>query len=122
MGGESRATRDFPITIPASVTNVAISVGGTASTYSHLLLRAGATPTDANYDFIAARDGQANALNLEAPQLTPASYFLRVRTPVSSLTHSFTVTVATNLAGLRSAATPGTIPTPRPARETRLPV
>ena len=104
------ATRDFPITIPASVTNVAISVGGTASTYSHLLLRAGATPTDANYDFIAALDGQANALNLEAPQLTPASYFLRVRTPVSSLTHSFTVTVATNLAGLRSAATPATKP------------
>ncbi len=104
------ATRDFPINIPAGVTNLAIGIDGTATVYSHLLLRAGATPTDINYDFIASLDGSANAINLEVPELTPANYILRVRTPLTSLTHSFTVTVSTNVAGLRSATTPATKP------------
>jgi len=104
------ATRDFPINIPAGVTNVAISIDGTATGFSHLLLRAGAVPTDTTYDFIASLDGQPNAINLETPQLTPANYTLRVRTPLASLAHPFTVTVSTNLSGLRTAALPATKP------------
>ena len=102
--------QDFPIVIPAAVTNLALSVGGSATTYSHLLLRAGAAPSDTTYDFIAALEGGANAINLELPELRVTNYVLRVRTPAGSLTHAFTVNVTTNAAGFRSASLPATKP------------
>jgi len=102
--------QDFPITVGAGATNLSITVGGSATAYSHLLLKLGAPPSDTDFDFIAALDGQTNAINLELPELQAGGYVLRVKTPSSSLTHSFTVNVATNQTNLRSAARPATKP------------
>src|SRR4030095_1453971 len=77
--------RDFPLALSAGTTNLSIQVGGALTTYSHLLLKAGAPPSDTNYDFLAAESGKANAINLEAPEFRLTNYVLRVRTPSNSL-------------------------------------
>ena len=100
--------RDFPLALSTGTTNLAIQVGGAPTTYSHLLLKAGAPPSDTNYDFLAAENGEANAINLEAPEFRLTNYVLRVRTPSNSLAHSFTVTVNTNVSDLRTVARPAT--------------
>ncbi len=102
------AFQDFPLSLRPAATNLAIVVPGNSTTFSWLLLKKGATPSDTDYDFIALANGQTNAINLEAPEVTLTNYVLRVRTPTNSLTHAFTVTVATNVAGLRTAALPAT--------------
>src|SRR5437762_2217660 len=88
--------QDFPITVGTGSTNLSMSVAGTATSFSHLLLKKGSPPSDSDFDFIAAADGQTNAINLELPELQVANYFLRVRTPANSLAHNFTVTLLTN--------------------------
>jgi large repetitive protein len=104
------ATHDYPLTIGASTTNLSLTVAGSAATFSHLLLKKGGTPSDTDFDFIAAADGQTNALNLERPELTATNYVLRVRTPTNSAAHSYTVTVVSNQTDLRSLARPTTKP------------
>lgn len=100
--------QNFAIPLAVGTTNLAISITGSAATYSHLLLRKGVAPSDTAADFSAAQNGAGNAINLESPEFTLTNYVLRVRTPETSLAHTFTVTVATNLAGLRSATHPVT--------------
>ena len=103
-------TTDFPISVSVGTTNLCLSVAGSPTAFSHLLLRRGAAPSDTDFDFIAAQNGQANAINLEQPELQTTNYVLRVRTPTNSLTHNFTVTVATNQADLRAISRPATKP------------
>src|SRR5437867_2363861 len=100
--------QDFNITIGAGVTNLAITLPGNSSAFSHLLLSKGVAPSDSSYDFIALANGQTNAVNLEPPEFTVTNYVLRVRTPTNSLTHNFTVTVTTNVTDLRTPARPAT--------------
>src|SRR5262249_31176505 len=47
-------------------------------------------------------------INLEAPEFTATNYVVRVSTPASSASHSFTLTVTTNVSNIRSAAAPAT--------------
>ena len=101
---------DIAFTVGVGATNLSLSVAGAATTFSHLLLKAGATPSNSSFDFRAAQDGQTNAINLELPELLATNYVLRVFTPTNSQTHAFTVSMATNLAGLRSAALPASKP------------
>lgn len=104
------AAQNFAFTPGAGATNLAVAVAGSGSTYSHLLLRAGIAPTDTDYDFIAQLDGSGNAINLEGPQFKLTNYIARVRTPSSSLTHFFNLTVVTNVADLRAITRPATKP------------
>ena len=97
------ATTDFPIPLGAGTTNVSFAITGNATAYSHLLLKAGATPSDTAYDYIAAQNGTTNAINLEAPEFKLTNYVVRVRTPLSSVAHSFTLTVLTNATDFRAA-------------------
>jgi len=98
--------QDFAFTIAPGATNLSVTVAGTATNFSHLLLKKGGTPSDSDFDFIAQLDGVTNAINLELPELVATNYGLRVRTPTNSLAHEFVVTLATNLAGMRSASWP----------------
>jgi hypothetical protein len=100
--------QNLAISLTAGTTNLSVSVAGTANNYSHLLLKAGLAPGDADYDFIAARNGVANAINLEAPEFKLTNYVLQVRTPADSQAHSFTVTVSTNVSDLRTLTRPAT--------------
>src|SRR3989442_15329694 len=72
---------DFPLSLGAGATNLAVTVSGTPTAFSHLLLKAGVAPSDTSYDFIALADGLSNSINLEAPELVVTNYMLRVRTP-----------------------------------------
>lgn len=102
------ATADFPVTLTAGTTNVSFSIAGNGASYSHLLLKAGATPSDLDHDYLAAQTGTTNAINLEAPEFKLTNYVVRVRTPASSAAHSFTLTVFTNVSDIRTAARPAT--------------
>ncbi len=95
--------QDFALSLGPGATNLAITVPGTASAFSHLLLKAGGAPSDTSYDFIALANGEANSINLEAPEFAVTNYVLRVRTPTNSLSHSFTVTILTNVTDMRAA-------------------
>lgn len=99
---------DIPLSVGPGATNLAISVNGTATTFSYLLLKAGSAPNESDYDFRAALDGSTNFINLEFPELRLTNYVLRVFTPGNSLSHAFTVTTATNVTGLRLAGFPAT--------------
>jgi uncharacterized repeat protein (TIGR02543 family) len=84
-----------------------VIVPGTNTTFSELLLKRDSAPTDADYDFGSSFPGQTNAIHLEAPELTAGgTYFVRVKTPVTSQTHAFTMLVQTNLSDMRSLARP----------------
>jgi hypothetical protein len=102
--------QDFAFNVPPGTTNLAITVPGTNTAYSHLLLKKGTAPSDTDYDFIALANGQSNAIHLETPEFTVTNYVLRVRTPANSQSHAFTVTVTTNVTDLRSFARPATKP------------
>jgi hypothetical protein len=65
---------NFSFTITAASTNLSIIVPGTATAFSHLLLKQGSAPTDSSYDFISAFVGQTNALHLELPELAPGTW------------------------------------------------
>jgi len=102
------SVRDINLTVGAGATNFSMSISGTAAQFSHLLLKAGGPPTATVFDFIAAADGQVNAIRLERPDVKTTNYVLRVQTPTNSQTHSYTVTVTPNEAGLRTASKPAT--------------
>lgn len=102
--------RDYTVPIDSGVTNVVWSVTGQPGAYSHLLLKAGATPSLTDYDVAARIDGQSNVLALELPDLLPTNYIVRVYTPPASAAHAFTLTVARDQAGTRSAAQPAAKP------------
>lgn len=102
------AAMDFSIPLGPGATNLSLSVAGTASSYSQLLLRAGVAPSATNYDYIALQTGQGNAINLEAPEFKLTNYVLRVFTPTNSLAHTFTVSVLTNATDFRSLTRPAT--------------
>src|SRR5688572_20567935 len=97
---------NFSLTLTAASTNLSIIVAGNSSAYSHLLLKRGSAPTDLDYDFISAFNGQTTALHLEIPELSAGDYFIRVRTPVGSQIHNFTVVLQTNVSDMRSIGRP----------------
>ncbi|MDW8382549.1 MAG: LamG-like jellyroll fold domain-containing protein [Verrucomicrobiota bacterium] len=97
---------DFVITLGVGSTNLSLVVSNSGTAWSHLLLKRGGAPTDANFDFISRLDGVNNRINLEWPEFVPTNYGLRVRTPSGSATHAFQVVLTTNRADLRSAAYP----------------
>lgn len=106
----SGSFRDFTITVPAGTTNLSLVLPGTASAYSHLLLRRGTAPNDTTYDFSSQVTGNTNSLYLEVPEISPGDYVVRVRTPAASAAHNFTLQADFNQAGLRLAAKPVTKP------------
>src|SRR6266404_9819811 len=83
----SGAFQDFNITTGPGATNLSLTVGGSASAYSYLLLKKGVAPSNTSYDYIALANGQTNAINLEPPEFTVTNYVVRVSTPITSLTH-----------------------------------
>ncbi len=94
--------QDFAITAGPGATNLAITVPGNATSFSQLLLKQGVAPSDSDYDFSARASRTTNTINLELPEFVVTNYVLRVRTPTNSQTHSFTVTVLTNVADMRT--------------------
>ncbi len=102
------AWQDFSVSTDAGVTNLSLTVTGTSSAYSYLLLKRGGPPSSADYDFAAKLESQGNAIHLELPELEATNYVVRVFTPATSGAHAFTLTVMQNQAGLRTAAKPVT--------------
>src|SRR5436190_20193949 len=93
---------DFSIQVSAGTTNIALTVGGSATAFSHILLKSGVPASDSSYDFISQLDGQGNTLNIEVPELLATNYYIRVRTPANSATHSFTLLVESNRTDVRT--------------------
>lgn len=98
---------NFTFSISAAATNLALTLPGSATAYSSLMIRRGMPPTDTAYDFSSQVMG-TNAVYLELPEAAPGTYYCRVRTPVASAAHAFTLTVETNLSDLRTAQKPVT--------------
>lgn len=97
---------DFTLAVGADVTNLSLVLPGSATKYSHFLLRKGAAPTDTVYDFSSRLDAQTNAVHLEKPELSAATYYIRVRTPSGSASHDFLLSAEANRPGMRSADRP----------------
>lgn len=97
---------NFNFNIGAGATNLALVISNSANAWSHLLLKKGGTPTDHDFDFIARLDGKTNVIALEVPEFSGGNYGLRVRTPATSASHAFTVTLTTNRTDLRFANYP----------------
>ena len=55
---------DFALNVGPGSTNLAVSINGLPSAYSYLLLKAGGTPSETNYDFRAVQNMVSNAINL----------------------------------------------------------
>lgn len=96
---------DFTITVPPGATNASFTLPVSGTSWSWLLLRKGANPSDTVFDF-SSRDNGANAIYLEQPELSSGTWHVRVRTPQSSLSHSFSLAIEFNVPGLRSADRP----------------
>ncbi|MGA2866234.1 MAG: pre-peptidase C-terminal domain-containing protein [Verrucomicrobiota bacterium] len=100
---------NFTLTLSADATNLALTLGGTGTAYSYLLVRKDSSPLDTIYDFSSRLDGATNALYLEQPEVAPGTYFVQVRTPASSSqSHAFTLVCETNRTDLRTALKPVT--------------
>jgi hypothetical protein len=97
---------EFSITVGADITNLSLKLPGNASGYSYLFLRKGAAPSETVYDFSSKLDGQTNDIHLEQPEVSAGTYFIRVRTPATSATHSFTVQAEGNCTGMRTSERP----------------
>lgn len=100
------ASTDFVLQVGAGTTNIALTVSGSATAFSHILLKSGVTASDSNYDFISQLDGQTNTLNIEVPELVATNYYIRVETPSNSLTHSFTLLMESNRTDMRTVRAP----------------
>lgn len=98
--------QSFSLTVGAGVTNLAITLAGDASAYSHVYVRRTVAPTTTTYDFSSQDNGRTNGVYLEQPELQTGTYWVRVHTPAGSAAHGFTLRVETNAPGLRSAARP----------------
>ena len=98
------------VEVDASTTNISFILSGNATSYSHLLVKKDSPPLDTSYDFSSQVNGQTNAIHLELPELSPGFYYVRVRTPLNSQTHAFSLRVDHNSADLRGASRPVTKP------------
>ncbi len=96
----------FSVPVGTGTTNLSITVGGTASAYSYVLVRKGTAPTETAYDFSSQVNGQTNAIYLEEPEVSAGTYYVRVSTPAASPSHAFTLIVEGNRADLRTAVRP----------------
>src|SRR5687767_1562511 len=74
------AFTEFSVTVDESVTNISFVLSGTATSYSHLLVKKGAPPSDTDFDYISAQAGKTNSVNLELPDLGVGVYHIRVQT------------------------------------------
>ncbi len=101
---------NFTVVVDSATTNLSISLPGTDSAYSYILLRKGSPPSDAAYDFSSQLHGATNSIHLEQPEVSPGLWYVRVRTPSASGEHSFTLTVEGNRTDLRTALRPVTKP------------
>lgn len=97
---------NYSFTLGASVTNLSLVVSNSSAAYSYLLLAKGRAPTDTDFDFSARINGVTNQINLQAPEFVATNYGLRVLTPATSTTHSFTVNLTTNRTDLRQPGYP----------------
>ena len=97
---------NFSFSISSAATNFSLVLSNNATAYSFLLLKAGGTPTDSNFDYASELVGQTNQINLEIPECVPGTYGLLVSTPAGSGRQAFNFELNTNVAGLRSAASP----------------
>jgi hypothetical protein len=100
------ASSSFVIEVDSGTTNLSFIVPGNAASFSHLLVKKGSAPLDTSYDYSAQADKQTNAVHLELPEAAPGTYYVRVRTPLTSQTHDFILRVDRNSADLRSANRP----------------
>lgn len=107
MGTNAPGTgTNYSFTLGASVTNLSLVVSNSSAAYSYLLLAKGRAPTDTDFDFSARINGVTNQINLQAPEFVATNYGLRVLTPATSTTHSFTVNLTTNRTDLRQPGYP----------------
>ena len=74
------------------------------------LLKKNGTPTDTDFDFISRLNGRTNQVNLQLPEFSTGSFGLRVRTPSTSATQTFSVVLTTNRTDLRSGGYPALKP------------
>ncbi len=107
MGTNAPGTgANYSFTLGASVTNLSLVISNSSAAYSYLLLAKGRAPTDTDFDFSARINGVTNQINLQAPEFVATNYGLRVLTPATSTTHSFTVNLTTNRTDLRQPGHP----------------
>ncbi|HTD87315.1 MAG TPA: hypothetical protein VK850_12125, partial [Candidatus Binatia bacterium] len=102
--------RNFTFTIVPGVTNFQMVVSNAPTAFSHLLVKRGVAPTDTDYEYSSTWDGSTNLIYLETPEVVATNFFIRVRTPANSLTHSFTVLLKTNSGNFKTAIKPVTKP------------
>ena len=92
---------DFSFEVSADVTSVTLTVSGDGEAWSHLLLKKGSPPTNDLYDFSSQYDGQDNSIQVELPEISEGTWYLRVRTPAASGVHSFNVQIVTQTASIQ---------------------
>lgn len=100
------AFRDYSFTVRPGTTNFSMVVSGSVSTFSYVYVKRGGAVSDTDYEFLSTWNGTTNSIYLETPQVFATNFNIRVRTPASSLTHSFTVVLQTNTAGFHGASKP----------------
>lgn len=93
---------NFSFAIAANVTNIALTLPGTAAGHSRLYVRRASAATESVYDFSSQIVNQTNTIYLEQPELVAATWFARVSTPAGAPTHNFSLTLQTNVTGLRT--------------------
>jgi large repetitive protein len=100
---------DFLIVVPPDATNLSLTVAGTSSSWSYLIVTKGDVPSTDEYDWSSQLDRTTNALYLEGPEVAAGDHLLvRVKTPTSSGAHSFTLYTEPNRTDLRTANKPMT--------------
>ncbi|HKQ38988.1 MAG TPA: hypothetical protein VJ063_13000, partial [Verrucomicrobiae bacterium] len=102
--------RNFTFSIVPGVTNFQMILSNTPTVFSHLLVKRGSAPTDTDYEYSSTWDGSTNSIFLETPEVAVTNFYIRVRTPANSLTHSFTVLLRTNSAQYKTSLKPVTKP------------
>ena len=96
----------FSFSVGATATNLAVTLNGSSSAYSYLMLKQGSAPTDTIYDYSSQDAGKTNGIYLELPEVTPGTYWVRVRTPAASQVHAFNLLIETNKNNLRTQSRP----------------
>ena len=108
---EPGAGQRFAFTPASGITNLALAVDNSADAFSYLYLKRGGVASETNYDFAATLENVTNTLALEGPECVVTNYSLWVCTPTNSpAAHAFTVTLETDVAGLRSDVFPAAKP------------
>src|SRR4030095_5246470 len=78
------AGQNFSFSVGPGVTNLALTVPGSAAGYSSIYLRKGSAPDRVVYDFSSQLLARTNGIYLEQPELTQGTYWVRVETPATS--------------------------------------